>query len=516
MSGPLPADLVFREAALLSELVSEDQWRTAVSEVKRNRKEAGVAAPKTDADRTAICDEVAIVLIRDEIITPYQATQLRAGRTKLTLGPYLITEFLGQGGMGQVFGGVHEIMGRRCAIKVLPLDKSDDLARESFHREIRLQATLDCPYLVRAFDAGREGSVHFLVTEYVPGTDLRRLVKESGRLSIQQASSIIAQAAAGLAYAHEHGVIHRDIKPANIMVTPDGLAKVADVGLAAVMFVPDDDPRAGKVVGTADYLAPEQIRTPNDVGPQCDIYSLGCTLYYAITGKVPFPGGDSRSKCKRHLSETPWDPRKFAPELTEPYVEIIADMMEKDLSKRIQSAAEVVRRLSPWASIHPDEGQAWLAELGINLPDEKPRSRKPDPSRAAGLEASSDSEELSWKSSSGASAGKPTGNSDVLFDDYPASSGALSSITSEAAPPPPLPNQSGTRLIQEIAAAAGNSPPIPPPIKENEARESQTNEARANIGRRATVSRTTFIFVVLAAALLSGAAGFALAVFLKL
>ncbi len=507
MSTPLPPDLIFREAALLSELVSEEQWRTAVSEVKHNRKDAGTPPPKTDEDRSLICDEIETVLIRDEVITPYQATQLRAGRTKLTLGPYVVTEFLGQGGMGQVFGGVHEIMGRRCAIKVLPLDKSDELARESFNREIRLQASLDCPYLVRAFDAGREGSVHFLVTEYVPGTDLRQLVKDGGRLSVQQASSIVAQAAAGLAYAHESGLIHRDIKPANILVTPDGHAKVADVGLAALMFVPDDDPRAGKVVGTADYLSPEQIRTPDQVGPQCDIYSLGCTLYYAITGKVPFPGGDSRSKCKRHLTQAPWDPRKYAPELTEAYVEIIADMMEKDVSKRTQSAAEVVRRLSPWASIHPDEGEAWLAELGISLPDENTRSKKPDPSRAAGLNDQFIEEDLAWKTSSGAATGSSAGNSDSVHEDHSASSGALSSITDDP-PPPPLPEQ-GTRagasaLGGQISPLENSmSPatvPVPPPLS----------------GGRPMVSRSTMIAAVIAAIVVSGIAGFTLAMVLDI
>ncbi|MCM2370083.1 serine/threonine-protein kinase [Aporhodopirellula aestuarii] len=499
MSTPLPTDLVFREAALLSELVSEEQWKAAVSEVKRHRKEAGVPPPNSDSDRLVICDEIEAILVRDNIITPYQATQLRAGRTKLTLGPYVVTEFLGQGGMGQVFGGVHEIMGRRCAIKVLPLDKSDELARESFNREIRLQASLDCPYLVRAFDAGREGSVHFLVTEYVPGTDLRQLVKDGGRLSVQQASSIIAQAAAGLAYAHENGLIHRDIKPANILVTPDGHAKVADVGLAALMFVPDDDPRAGKVVGTADYLSPEQIRTPNQVGPQCDIYSLGCTLYYAITGKVPFPGGDSRSKCKRHLTQAPWDPRKFAPELTEAYVEIIADMMEKDVSKRVQSATEVVRRLSPWASIHPDEGEAWLSELGINLPEEKPRAQKYNPSRAVGLKEQPISDDLTWKTSSGATTGNASGNSDVLLEEHPTSSGALSSITSDQ-PPPPLPNQptniGGVRLADSLHDGV---PPIPPPLS----------------GEKVMVSRSTLILAIIISIVLSGVAGFTLATLLN-
>ncbi len=492
MSSPLPADLVFREAALLSELVNEAQWRAAATEVKQNRKESGAPPIKSDEDRTEVCDEIAATLIRDQVITSYQATQLRAGRTKLTLGPYLVTEFIGKGGMGQVFGGVHEMMGRRCAIKVLPLDKSDDLAKESFQREIRLQASLDCPYLVRAFDAGREGSVHFLVTEYVPGTDLRRLVKESGRLSVQQAASIVAQAAGGLAYEHESGLIHRDVKPANILVTPEGHAKVADVGLAALIASPDDDPRAGKVVGTADYLAPEQIRTPHQVGPQCDVYSLGCTLYYAITGKVPFPGGDSRSKCKRHLTQAPWDPRRFAPELSDAFVEIIADMMEKDVDKRIQSANEVVRRLSPWASLQPDEGESWLADRGIELTDEPAHALPP---AAMAQDVHGVGEELSWKTATGESGGASTSNSDVLMEESPASSGALSSITRD--PPPPLPDQSGN-LSGHLRGPA--MPPVPPPPVASD---------------RAMVSRTTMWLVIVAAILLSGIAGFALAVFMR-
>lgn len=382
MSEPVPVDLRFREAALASKLVSEKQWRAAALEVKNARKQDGRSVAVTDEQREHVTAAIAANLIRDGVLTPYQSQQLQAGRTKLTLGPYLVTEFLGQGGMGQVFGGVHEIMGRHCAIKVLPLDKSDDVARECFLREIRLQASLDCPYLVRAFDAGREGNVHFLVTEYVPGTDLRRLVKQNGPLSVQQTASIIAQAAAGLAYAHESGLIHRDIKPANILVTPDGHAKVADVGLAALAFGGDDDadtekdPRAGKVVGTADYLSPEQIRTPHLVGPQSDLYSLGCTMYYCVTGKVPFPGGDSRSKCKRHLSETPWHPTRFTPDLPAEFVNILADMMEKDTRQRIQSAGEVVQRLSVYAASTHDEGEEWLAELGveINMPPATDRS----------------------------------------------------------------------------------------------------------------------------------------------
>lgn len=307
---------------------------------------------------------IAATLVKSGVITEYQAKQLLVGRSKLNLGPYLVTDFIGQGGMGQVFKAVHEVLGRECAVKVLPLDKfaAGDAANsaeaqeqlESFRREIRIQAGLDNPYLVRAFDAGNDRRVHYLVTEYVPGNDLRKLIKSNGRLSMNDAALIISQAALGLQYAHDQGLIHRDVKPGNILVTPDGHAKVSDIGLATWSMALDDDPRAGKIVGTADYLSPEQVRDPMSVGPLSDIYSLGCTLYYAVTGKVPFPGGDSRSKCRRHCEQTPFHPRKFAPDLSEEFVDIIADMMEKDPARRIQSAAEVAERLEPWADSVPE------------------------------------------------------------------------------------------------------------------------------------------------------------------
>lgn len=303
-------------------------------------------AAKT-ADRSD--ESIARIMVRSGVLTQYQAAQLRGGRTKLNLGPYVITDWIAQGGMGQVFKAVHKVMGRQCAVKVLPLEKATEEARQGFLHEIRLQAGLDCQYLVRAFDAGQDGNVHYLVTEFVPGTDLRRLVRQKGMLDMSEASAIIMQAALGLDYAHRQGLVHRDVKPGNLLVTPDGQTKVSDVGLAAWATALGDDPRAGKIVGTADYLSPEQIRSPRDVGPASDIYSLGCTLYYAVCGKVPFPGGDAASKCRRHCEETPWHPRKFAPDTSEEFVELIADMMDKDPSRRISSAAEVAERLEPWA-----------------------------------------------------------------------------------------------------------------------------------------------------------------------
>jgi serine/threonine protein kinase len=251
--------------------------------------------------------------------------------------------------MGQVFKAVHHVMGRECAVKVVPARKATPDAIAGFHREIRLLAKLDCTYLVRAYDAGQDGVVHYLVTEYVPGMDLRRLIKAQGPLPQEQAARIIMQAAMGLDYAHSQGIVHRDVKPGNILVTPDGIAKVSDVGLAGFTANLMDDPRAGKIVGTADYLSPEQIRTPLQVGPVSDVYSLGCTLYYAICGKVPFPGGDTAQKVRMHLEETPFHPRRFAPNVSEEFVEIIAEMMDKNPNNRTQSCAEVAARLEPWA-----------------------------------------------------------------------------------------------------------------------------------------------------------------------
>ena len=345
---------MFRNSALLSGLVTQDQVDEAVAALYKSS--VSTLAPLVEADDAALATK----LVEMGALTKYQAEQIRAGRTKLNLGPYIITDFIGQGGMGQVYKGLHQVMGRECAVKVLPLHKSTPDAVNNFIREIRTQARLDHPNLVRAYDAGRDGDVHYLVTEYIAGTDLRRLVRSQGPLTQQQAASVVLQAAKGLDHAHKCGLIHRDVKPGNILVTPRGVAKVSDLGLAGFMNESANDPRAGKIVGTADYLSPEQIRNPHEVTPLSDIYSLGCTLYYAVCGKVPFPGGTARDKARRHCEETPWHPRRFNLDLHEEFVDIIADMMEKNPADRIQSAEEVVARLEQWAGDTTPIGQRSL------------------------------------------------------------------------------------------------------------------------------------------------------------
>jgi serine/threonine protein kinase len=335
----------FQNTVLASGLVNSQQWEYCLRLLKHQILSAQSKGESVDEDKI-----LRTILLDQQAITEYQAFQLADGKTKFRLGPYVITDFIGQGGMGQVFKATHEVMGRQCAVKVLPLHRVTEETLAGFKREIRMQAKLDCPYLVRAHDAGQDGSVHYLVTEYVPGMDLRKLVKTRGPLAQEVAAGIIMQAALGLAYAHQEGLIHRDVKPANILVTPEGLAKVSDVGLAGFAADLVDDPRAGKIVGTPDFISPEQYTTPLQVNPASDVYSLGCTLYYAVTGKAPFPGGDTTSKIRRHLEATPLHPKNFNADLSEEFVDIIAEMMEKDPRKRIQTMAEVAARLEAWVT----------------------------------------------------------------------------------------------------------------------------------------------------------------------
>ena len=336
--------LTFREAVMTSGLLTADQL-AEVEKAIRSRPERSETAGADISD-----DELADEFVDRHLLTSYQAVQLKEGRTKFRLKDYLILDYVGKGGMGQVFKAVHEMMGRDVAIKVLPRDRCTPDAIRNFQREVRNQAKLDHPNLVRAYDAGRDGNVYFLVTEYVPGTDLRKLVRTQGRLTEPHAAKVIMQAALALDYAHQRNLVHRDVKPGNLLVTPEGRTKVSDLGLAGYIDQLETDPRAGKIVGTPDYLAPEVFRSPRDISPVSDIYSLGCTLYYAVTGKVPFPGGKTRDKIRRHLEEVPWHPLRLNTELSEDFVEIIADMMEKEPPLRIQTAGEVVLRLEPWAS----------------------------------------------------------------------------------------------------------------------------------------------------------------------
>jgi serine/threonine protein kinase len=422
--GKISNRSVFRDSALLSGLVTQEQIDRAIAAIRSGPQE--LPTPLEDIGDA----ELGARLVETRVLTPYQADQLKAGRTKLSLGPYTITDWIGQGGMGQVFKAVHKMLGRECAIKVLPLDKSTPEAIDSFMREMRTQALLDHPNLVRAYDAGHDGNVHYLVTEYVPGTDLRQLVRRQGALTMQQAAQVISQAARGLDYAHQRGLIHRDVKPGNILVTPDGVAKVSDLGLSGFMHELGTDPRAGKIVGTADYLSPEQIRNPVEITAVSDIYSLGCTLYYAISGKVPFPGGTTRDKARRHMEETPWHPRRFNSEISEEFVEVIADMMEKDPRARVQSAADVAARLEPWAR-----------ESSAIIPQQPTKSPWMPPPLPTGMDLDDLQDTNTGSDASGEADGRIGSASQASQGTDPAAASGQETQRVRRVVPPPLPRQ---------------------------------------------------------------------------
>lgn len=339
------ADSVLQNAALASGLLSQQQLEDALAGLVS----AGPGGPQTIAE--VLDAELGRRLVELGYLNRWQVEQLKEGRTKFTLGPYRIVNAIGQGGMGHVFKAEHKFLGRHEAVKVLPKNRCTPEAIAAFQREIRAQAQLDHPNLVRATYADHEGDTYFFVTEYVPGTDLRKLVRRNGPLPHAISATIIAQAAEGLHYAHRKGLVHRDVKPGNLLVTPDGRTKVTDLGLAWGLVdewagaVPE---KSRSLVGTADYMAPETITDPGKIRPVSDIYSLGCTLYYAVTGKVPFPGGNTAEKMQRHLNEVPLNPLHFNPDLPDAFCDAIAQMMDKDPDRRTPTAAAVVELLAPW------------------------------------------------------------------------------------------------------------------------------------------------------------------------
>ena len=374
---------LFLGAAKMSTLLSDEQR----DEVLR----AAFAAtpgppPRPDQLEDELLAKCAVEL---GFITRWQAEWLKRGRNKFKLGEYLIIDELGAGGMGEVYKAEHSMLGRIEAIKVLPLEKTTPEQIARFQHEIRAHAKLNHSNLARLSYAGQDGSRYYFVTEYVPGSDLRKLVRKHSRLTMQEAATIISQAAEGLEHAHNIGVIHRDIKPGNLLVTPEGHTKVIDLGLAGFVTVDDEDKanQQRRLVGTPDYLAPEVIRNPADASPASDVYALGCTLYYAVSGKVPFPGGTSLQKLNKHRdsNSVPLNPKRFNPELDEAFLAVLGDMMEKDPSRRIQTAAEVVRRLAPWTLDtvpnvpEQDSGTAFPPRATPNLnigsmPDSMPES----------------------------------------------------------------------------------------------------------------------------------------------
>lgn len=303
-------------------------------------------------------ESLARALIQAGKLTRYQASAIYQGKAKiLAIGPYIVLDRLGKGGMGVVFKARHRDFLDLVALKILTPSSSrnaDSVRR--FRREARLLARLEHPNLVTAHDIGEHGGVHFLVMDHVDGIDLDQLVKAGGRMRPAKAVELVIQAARGLGAAHHRRVVHRDLKPANIMVEGKGTVRVLDLGLARVIgagAAADGQDSTldggltgtGIIMGTVDYLSPEQSKDAKRVDHRADIYSLGCTFHYMLTGIPPYPRETVMQRLLAHHQDEIPSLRTLRPEIPRALDVAFRRMMAKDPGHRQQSMAKVIESL---------------------------------------------------------------------------------------------------------------------------------------------------------------------------
>lgn len=304
-----------------------------------------VASLLADSDEFSP-QRLAAGLVGAEVLTRWQANKLLAGKAKgFYLGSYRLLRPLGKGGMGVVYLGEHHVMKRLMALKILPPDATKDQRRIArFKEEARASAQLDHPNIVRAYDFAEAGEKLYIVMEYVDGIDLQRLVHRDGVMTFTDAMDALIQATEGLAHAHQRGIIHRDIKPSNLLMRSDGVVKVSDLGLARIGWSIDEDEQQ-RLMGTADFVAPEQAINSRAVDARSDIYSLACTLFYLLTGEPPFPAESVAKRLAKHQTAPIPDIRSFRADCPAAIAELAIRMMSKRAEDRPKSAVELLSQL---------------------------------------------------------------------------------------------------------------------------------------------------------------------------
>jgi serine/threonine protein kinase len=293
-------------------------------------------------------------LIKQGQLTSYQAKKVLAGATRgFFLGDYRILRPLGEGGMGKVYLAANQKDGMRVAIKVLPPSKARDggHALLRFRREMELSRRAKHPNLARTIDIGQVGDVHFMVLEYVPGESLYQLVKHprGGPLRVPDAARFFLKVLDGLEAAHEAGLVHRDIKPSNLMVTPEGDARILDLGLARSTDEASPLTKHDTVLGTLDYASPEQLGNAAHADRRSDLYSLGCTLFFALSGRPPFEGGDVVNKIFKQRMDDPDPLERVARGVPSAFAAIVRKLMAKDPDDRYQDCEDLRSDLARWA-----------------------------------------------------------------------------------------------------------------------------------------------------------------------
>lgn len=356
MSEPSPQKFV--ELVEKSRLVDPAKSRQLLEKV-RERYDGGLPP---DANT------LAKIYQKNGLLTEWHNEKLLSGKYKgFFLGKYKLLGHIGTGGMSSVYLAEHTKMHDRRAIKVLPKKRVADssyLAR--FQLEAKAIASLNHPNIVLAYDIDNEGDVHYIVMEYVDGLDLQALVKRDGPLDPSTAADVIAQAARGLAHAHQKSVIHRDVKPANLLLDSSHTVRLLDMGLALMSAEEDESLTVANnenVLGTADYLAPEQALNSHSVDHRADIYGLGCTMYYLLTGQPPFNQGTLAQRIAMHQKEMPKPIRELRKDVPGELEGICVKMIQKDPQYRYQSASDVADVLERFVAKVP-RGQKVTIGLG--------------------------------------------------------------------------------------------------------------------------------------------------------
>ncbi len=354
----------FLELVQRSQLVDADELRATLLKCKAEH----------DNQMPSDTKEVAAYLVQAGLLTDWHCGKLFDRKYKgFFLGKYKLLGHIGTGGMSSVYLAEHTLMRRQRAIKVLPKGRVGDSSYlERFHREAQATAALEHPNVVRAYDIDNDGDTHYLVMEYVKGQDLQNIVNEQGGLGYEKAAEYIAQAALGLAYSHKEGLIHRDVKPANLLLDEEGVIKILDLGLA--LFSEDESASLTiqhneNVLGTADYLAPEQAINSHEVDRRADIYALGCTFYFTLTGHAPFCEGTLAQRIARHQTQMPPDIREDRPDCPRELVNICVKMIQKKADDRYQSCDEVAEALDAWLA-----SQAAPAKVADALTSQKTKA----------------------------------------------------------------------------------------------------------------------------------------------
>ncbi len=308
--------------------------------------------------QTRSADGFLSLLLSRNLLTPWQAKQLRSGRHRgFKLGSYILKSHLARGGMSTLYVVEHIETRKSFALKVLPPSKASEASYLSrFQREADLAAQLNHENIMKVYDVSscteNSQTIHFMVMELLHGRDLFNAVATDGPLSIRNAAEVIRQAAVGLQYAHDRGLVHRDVKPGNLFLANDGTTKIVDLGLAAVLegqaesLTRQHDER---VLGTADYLAPEQAVDSHRVDSRADIYALGCAFYYALTGRPPFTDGTLAQRILAHQQQHPRSVTEFRGDVPMEIQSLLQKMLVKRRGDRIQTCREVAETLEAWA-----------------------------------------------------------------------------------------------------------------------------------------------------------------------